>query len=530
MKSIKIKILWRLLVFTIVIVNALYWCDRKEGYYIDELWSYGLSNSYYSPFLHQKDDYMNRWHQPSFYEDYLRVRPDEAFSYDSVYDNQIHDVHPPCYYILLHTVCSLFLNHFSKWFGLIINLLFFCGSVFLLYKISGMILGEMNAVSLIPPLLYGLSQGAIATLIYIRMYMLLTFWALLFVFLVFQYTKTDKCKKRILLLTEIGLTIMAGFLTQYYFIIFAFFFSANYVIWNMVTRQWRRGAEYSVAACAGVACGILIFPFSLQHIFLGQQGKRAFTNVFQNIYLFLNHGWQYKDTIIGEFFGNEYGKQVFFLLGFFILVILAICSAKRKNQKLSICNTNTKAECLILLLTVLGYFALIVEISPEIVDRYQFIIYPFCVLLGVSVIVYLFRLLEREWIAWIATACSLLLILQTYMTQPVPYVYDGYQEVIDKLGTDYQNVPGIYVTMGDHLLINNCLFLAQQEMTYPLTLGQINEISDICNETHSEQLVLYVDIYYNEQQTADQVAELLGYSSYSLLYDNTFTQIFLLSR
>lgn len=530
LKKAKGKISWTLLVFIILIANALYWCGRKEGYYIDELWSYGLSNGYNSPFLYQKEDYMNKWHQPSYYEDYLTVGQTEAFSYTSVYDNQAQDVHPPCYYMLLHTICSLFPDHFSKWFGLTINLLFFCASIFLLYKISGMMLGEANAARLIPPLLYGLSVGAVSTLIYIRMYMLLTFWALLFVFLVFLLINTNIQKKRILLLIQIGSTIMAGFLTQYYFLIFAFFFSAGYVIWNIITRQWHKAAEYLAAACMGIVGGILIFPSSLYHIFLGQQGMRAFANASNNIPLFLIRYRQYQAIIIKEFWGSGHKKQGVLLLGFLLLIIAAIYSAKKKHLKLSIGNSNPKVEWLILFFTVLGYFSLIAQISPEITDRYQFIIYPFCILLGVSAAAYLFRLLGKERIIWIVTACCLFLMLRTYKMQPVPYVYEGYQEVLYKLRTDYQNVPGIYVTAGDHLLINNCLFLAQQNMTYPLTIEQLSEIPEICKEIHTEQLVLYVDIYYNELQTAEQVASLLGYQSCSLLYDNTFTQIFLLSR
>ena len=172
MQRIIRKIPWIVLLLAILIANALYWCTRKEGFYIDELWSYGLSNGYYMPFLHQKENYMNNWHQPVFYEDYLMVRTDEVFSYDSVYDNQVNDVHPPFYYMLLHTVSSLCSNRFSKWFGLLINLSFYCGSLFLLYKISGQILGKRKCVRFIPPFLYGLSIGAVSTLIYIRMYML----------------------------------------------------------------------------------------------------------------------------------------------------------------------------------------------------------------------------------------------------------------------------------------------------------------------------------------------------------------------
>lgn len=223
------------------------------------------------------------------------------------------------------------------------------------------------------------------------------------------------------------------------------------------------------------------------------------------------------------------------IFAFVILAAAAFCTVKKKNQKVYIWNTPQKAECLILSFTVLFYFALVAQISPEIVDRYQFMIYPFCVLLTVMVTFFLFRLLGKERLVWAAASVFLLFILQTYTARPVPYVYKGYQDVIGLLGNEYKNVPGIYITAGDHLLINNCLFLAQQDMTYSLILEQSDKIPGLCGkinaeDMNTEQLILYVDIYYQEFQTAEEIAESSGYSSYTLLYDNTFTKIFLLSR
>lgn len=530
MKKMKRKIPWTILVFIILFVNARYWCDKKEGYYIDELWSYGLSNSYYSPFLHQKENYINEWHQPSFYEDYLTVKQEEAFSYGSVYGNQTQDVHPPCFYMLLHTLCSLFPGRFSKWFGLSVNIVFYFASICLLYQISGLLLGRENHSNLIPPLLYGLSMGAVSTLIYIRMYMLLTFWTLLFVYLSFRLIKAAAYPKRFFLHIGIGLTTMAGFLTQYYFLIFAFFFSVGYVVWHMFIRQWRRTIEYSAAVLAGIIGGILLFPFSLHHIFLGHQGKQAFVNISNDISFFLNRWRLYQDTVISEFLGSGHIVPALLLSGFFLLSAASIVSARKKKCKLCLWDTVPKVECLILLITVSGYFTVVVQISPEITGRYQFPIYPYCVLLGTSLTVYLLKQAGCTQAIWIVTAGCLFFILRAYTVQPVPYVYEGYQEVLDKLATEYKDTPGIYITAGDHLLINNCLFLAQQNRTYSLTPKQMAELPQICNGMDAGQLILYVDIYYDEMETAGQTAKLLGYRSYSLLYDNTFTQIFLLSN
>lgn len=529
----KRKKLCMLFILLIVIVNALYWCGAKEGYYIDELWTYGLSNSYYMPFLQQQEGYMNEWHQPSFYMDYLSVNQDETFAYASVYSNQVSDVHPPSHYMLLHTVCSLFPEHFSKWFGLIINLFFFCLSVILLYKISGLIFGEGSYSSLIPPLLYGFSIGAVATLIYIRMYMMLTFWTLLFTFTIFRLMRESDAKYRRSRLIGVSLSIAGGFLTQYYFVIFVFFFSLGYMAWNIITRKWRRIWEFLIAAGAGAVCSILIFPACLRHIFMGYQGKQAFANASNDIHLFVQRLAEYLDAIVREVWGVHMGLKLI-LIVFLALIIIGIWIFKKirdlENQGFRIWLIVPKTECIMLFIAITGYFSVIAQISPEVADRYQFIIYPFCVLLPVSAMVYLLKKLQKESLIWIAALCGILLMVHAYASEPVPYVYKGYKEAVCKIETEYKNAPGIYVTTGDHLVINNCIFLAKQDMTYPLTLEQISEIDTICRDIDTEHMVLYVDIYYDEYKTAELVKELMGYSSCSLLYDNTFTQIYVLSR
>lgn len=517
-----------LLIGTVITANALYWCVRKEGYYIDELWSYGLSNGYHTPFLHQAEGYMNNWHQPVFYWDYLTIQPDERFSFESVCYNQTQDVHPPFYYALLNTVCSLFPGRFSKWFGLSINLFFFGGSLILLYQISGFFFGKTSNARIIPVLLYGLSAGALSTLLYIRMYMMLTFWSLLFVCLVFHLLRETICRKRRFLLVQIGLSVMAGFMTQYYFVLFAFFFSACYVVFHLLGRQWKKALEYAVTACTGIIGGILVFPASLQHIFLGYQGKGALHHAADGIPFFLERWPQYHDVLTKAFLGSGAGKHVLFLTILCLFPAGVILFIKKGNQ--SAYPDFPLTECLMLLVSVLCYFAVIVQISPEVTDRYLFLLYPFCVLLAVTAALYLFRYLQTERFLWIAAACCLACLLRANAVQSNPYVYHGYQEVLTRLGTEYKDAPGIYVTAGDHLLINNCLFLAQQNRTYSLTLEQLNELSEICKENETGQIILYVDIYYDEAQTAMRAAELLDYRSCSLLYDNTFTQIYLLSR
>ena len=63
-------------------------------------------------------------------------RRKHRFDYASVYYNQTQDVHPPLFYFLLHTVCSLFPGSFTKWTGLGMNFVLLGGTLAALYALG----------------------------------------------------------------------------------------------------------------------------------------------------------------------------------------------------------------------------------------------------------------------------------------------------------------------------------------------------------------------------------------------------------
>ena len=97
-----------------------------------------------------------------------------------VYHNQIVDgVHPPFYYSLVNTVCSLFPNAFNKWIGFIVNLVMMAAALTLLFRV-GKRVTDNNLYALIAVGGYALSIACITTTIYLRMYATLTFFVLAF--------------------------------------------------------------------------------------------------------------------------------------------------------------------------------------------------------------------------------------------------------------------------------------------------------------------------------------------------------------
>ena len=111
------------LILALVLVCAvcLMFAARKDGMFIDEIYTYGLANSRYAPYVTDiKDgDLIDKVMTREELTDYLTVGEDDRFAAGSVYYNQTRDVHPPLYYWLFNFVSSLVPGQFSMWTGLI---------------------------------------------------------------------------------------------------------------------------------------------------------------------------------------------------------------------------------------------------------------------------------------------------------------------------------------------------------------------------------------------------------------------------
>ena len=536
-KKNKLKVRGILLcLMTIQVLFMICWGLRKEGYYIDELWSYGLANSYYTPFLQQVPDYMEQWKSPEFYETYLMVESNERFAWDSVYYNQTQDVHPPLYYMILHGICSVFCGSFSKWYGLGINIFCYLGTIWLLYGITCQCVKEEEKFCIIPSLCYGFCVGAVSEVMYIRMYMLLTSWVLLFVYLTNRFGEDMERRKKAGLMIEIALTTMAGFMTQYYFVIYIFFYVMAFAVVCLWNKKWITMMQYGISVLIGGLLGIMIFPTVLYQIFVGQKGQDSFDNMDITKKELLYRLERYTDILTKELIGiNCEGIMyaglaiaVFLFVACFLVVLLAFLNQKSNNYVRRFGKELQIDRLCMIGFAVSGYFGIVTVVSTDLADRYQFPIFPLIVLLLMTIVVAVLRNLKKDWIVWCTVGVYLILQICAYSKGMVNYIYPEYKNTLEVLNTSYTDVPGIYITKGDHLVINNCLFLASHDETYPLEKKDIEQLQQILNGKEKQKLILYVDIYYDEEKTAREVADILGYTTVTELYDNQFTKIFVL--
>lgn len=81
------------LAISLQVLALLVFTAQKKGYFIDEIYSWGLSNGYYKPFVTSYDVF-GRWVEGGELLKYMTVQPGEGFSAGSVWYNQGQDVHP----------------------------------------------------------------------------------------------------------------------------------------------------------------------------------------------------------------------------------------------------------------------------------------------------------------------------------------------------------------------------------------------------------------------------------------------------
>ena len=174
----KKQIIESIIIYGILIVLCIWLLQGKDNFHIDEMFSYGLSNHVGSVEMLPPES--GRVFSPpeKAYFKYLTVADNQRFNYENVWINQHTDVHPPFYYSILHTICSLFPGNFSIWYAGIINIMAVVGVLFMLRKILELLEADIVTKTVIS-CLFIFSTGIWSAVSFLRMYALTMFWVTL---------------------------------------------------------------------------------------------------------------------------------------------------------------------------------------------------------------------------------------------------------------------------------------------------------------------------------------------------------------
>ena len=538
-------------VLLIQIIFMIFYCDMKKGYFVDEIWSYGLSNSYYHAQLEDNNSLENVKISSELFKKYLTVDEGKNFKFGSVVNNQMHDAHPPLFYMVLHSVSSLFTGTFSKWFGLIPNIIYFVIVMFLLLKISQCV-SDNNIFFIAVQVLYGFSIGAINSVTYIRMYMLLTLWCLLFLLENIYLYQKEKLKLSNYIL--LGIATLGGMYTHFFFIIFACPVVLLNLLYLYKEKSGKGLLKYILTGAIGGISAILLFPTYIQKI-SGNDGNSNSAQTHANMRNFSdwsNRLKAYWADVSSELFGSVWGV----IIGICVIIIISYIFSRmifniklKKTEKGLICiiiekNDFEKKEIVIrknvfiivgILFICAFYYILVCKITLFISNRFMMCIYPLlvllmCLLLEITVKVCTKKKVKR---AFAMGIISILIIGVTFYANDPEYIYEEKGVIATEL-ENYTDVPCLYVYTAPYRMLNNALNLMNTKTIYQSNLDNLKKnINSVDNS--SEQLILYVDTLVSDQgmemdDCVEYIKSSLNYNKVKWLGTDDMSVIYCLER
>lgn len=528
---------WFLLTVFFLCILMFYFINQKQGFHEDEIFSYGSSNyrydNVYRPYGYaeaSQDVFYNQvWNSKNkitniknyfFHYDtlkadetlskeipifrqkedaltYLTIGKGDVLNYFSVYYNQARDVHPPLFYFLVHFVSTIFYGQFSKYIIFTINLVFFVGTLWIIKKIMEKL--DIKKMAISTMILYGASMGCISTVMFQRMYMMLTFFSVLYLYLTIKFVQEDfKIEKKYPWI----FTILFGFLTQYYFCIYIVFVFLLVSVYLFTKKEYQKLGRYFLVHVIAAVIGILFYPASIYHIFFSYRG--------------LGDGREVAKPIIQSciyYFSQIYKlfsmKHLLFLILVLYFILILKNKAKIDREKIFYCS-------LIFLPSVMYLFT-IAKIAPflgeDYTSRYIMLLFPI-IAVGVA---YLFSFATKK--QGIFFTISLLLSVNgLYYNEPV-YLYKDYQKAMD-IATIYKDDYFVYVYDNSFTHLSSLPEFATykasliiNENNYDFSLLENDEL------INSNEFILCIKNWLNVEDILNKVLEGSHYTKYEKLLE-----------
>lgn len=534
---------------SVITIVMIFFITQKEGYHEDEMFSYGSSSYVYDNVyrsygkmdatnslvfnkilrgnvvdviknikyycLDHKDERIayckdfnkNKrpiWRTSEEAKDYMTVTGKEILNYPLVYYNQARDVHPPLFYFAVNTVSTFFLGNFSKAIIGIINVSFMIATLFVIKKI----LESLDKKHLIIPVLifYGFSIGAISTVVFQRMYAMLTFFILEYILININISKNnfDIDKKTWI---KLGAITILGFLTQYYFCIVAVIVAIYMFIRIYLKKDKKKTMKYILNYVKIAIIGVLIYPPAINHIFFSYRGIGK-----------ANMQKSFIEKIV-EYFsqvGYSYSVPIVVLLTI-VVVFLAIDIIKKvKNQEKIINNENIMPFVLAVIFVL--YMAVVIQVSPEYNTlRYIMAVLP---ILAIVMFILIDACFENKKISTsiLIVLASVVSIYGLIVSEP-DCLFKGYNRYL-KIAEENKHTKFVYIgsTLFNHIqsmpefaIYDESLIIDSREIKYVIEDEELKK---------AEEFILSIKKYKGDKEILKEIIDNTEFKNYELLLDD----------
>ena len=549
-----------LTVILVVLAFDAFFVSRKEGYHMDEILSYELSNSEFTPWITptQPQGRLEKYYLEHIYDKNIAVRianlfdqisdimknrgssaalqmtadvydtpvwmsRDDVISYvtydkdDSVpvlspYYNTTTDNHPPLYFILLNAFSMIhdkvFPGVLSPWTGCILNMIFMALSLLMIILIFADIF-EKKYTGLFATLFYGLSTAGLSTVLLIRMYSMTAFFCLAYTYLLLKKLKegSDFKKKNKLLI----LVTVLGFLTQYFVCIYYFFLTLSVMVYLGVLKEKKKLLYILRMLLISSAWGLGLYPFVF-HDLLGTQVGESVMGSFGASSGYFEKLTAFFRIISGEILGSSFGFMIVILLGAGLLIY----SVKKKTVNI---------YALFMCISAVAYLFLVSRIAPYLVDRYVMPIFPIAILCLVFIVQEVVITISERYIAKdrerkvfyfaLLSLLSVFCLLLGVFHNP-GYLYSGY-DVQRDISERYSSLDAVVIYEGTSFYQNvpelmnyqNALLLKEDELS-----AEYDRLRGV------DELIVIIGTGVDEKKVFGSFGSKYGFSSITVLLEN----------
>lgn len=533
----------------------------KEGYHMDELLSFELADARYNPWIvptqpegrlakfvreeiqgdsfgetlmnlkstvtdvlknrgsskllsYKADVYEEpAWITSGQFRDYVTVDGSDAFDYLSVYFNVKDDNHPPVHFMLLHTMSSLFPGTLSPWLGCTINLICVGITLWLLLRLGRQlseILGmeeQGRLLGILAVLLYGLSTGALASVLLIRMYCLLSCLCVALLSMHVEKWKEhgfDRSNKGLIAITVLG------FLTQYFFLFYCILLAAVTAAGLLCSKRMRELWIYIRSMVVAAVIGLVLFPFAIGDVFSSGRGVEALDNLTSGF-----AGYGARLLAFARILADRTVGDLLLGAGCATAVVLAVVLWYRRHrgQELSMSREVRGILCM-LIIPVVGYYLLASRMSPYLVDRYVMPVFPMIALLFALLLCSLGKRLARV-SGWKGRLVGIGLMALIIVVQGLrlasydgEYLYRGYGQQ-EQLAEEYASLPCICVYAGVGYYENLPEFM-HYDRTLLVTAEELAERKDVDSLRMLDRVVVLIKPGVEEETVSSVLREKYG--------------------
>lgn len=349
-----------------------------------------------------------------------------------------------------------------------------------------------------------ITLASVSNAIYIRMYSLLALEILITLFLHIKLLENKKINTKLLMF--IGMSVLLGILTHYYYLFYIF---ALYIIFAIKYIKEKKLKEFIYYTFTMIISGILsliIFPYLVNHMFFGYRGKGVINNL-ENTSETLVNIFEHIHNL------NYYGfNNLLFIIIAIILGLLIYNKLIKKNE----INIKNKKILILIIIPSLFFFVIASIASPWKVLRY---IVPVCGIIFAVTIYCLYKLLQSAFsektsnIVISAIFCLILVMPLLFKMKP-ELLYSDKKEFVQKVNNDLNNVPAIYfLDTGKSSFLDDITLFEKLDKSYIAKDFEFTKenIEKIINEKDiSKGLIIFLHQDRNSQDILSKVKNTSG--------------------